>query len=71
MTEYLPELWPVLAMVAAFVIGTFALRLPVSLSLVVASVVGALVGGQGFPLGPLVEGTLGYLDALLIIATAV
>lgn len=70
MSAYLPELWPLLAMVGAFVIGTFALRLPVSLSLVIASVAGALMGGEGFPLRHLVEGTLGYLDALLIIATA-
>lgn len=70
MTEYLPELWPVLAMVGAFVIGTFGFKLPVSLSLVIASVVGAVVGGHGFPLRHLVEGTLGYLDPLLIIATA-
>jgi TRAP-type C4-dicarboxylate transport system permease large subunit len=68
--EYLPELWPLLAMVGAFVVGTFALKLPVSISLVIASVVGAVVGGEGFPLRHLVEGTLGYLDALLIIATA-
>jgi len=68
--EYLPELWPLLAMVGAFVIGTFALKLPVSISLVIASVVGAAVGGHGLPLRHLVEGTLGYLDALLIIATA-
>lgn len=70
MTEYFPEMWPLLAMVGAFAIGTFAFKLPVSLSLVVASVVGAAVGGQGFPLRHLVEGTLGYLDTLLIIATA-
>jgi TRAP-type C4-dicarboxylate transport system permease large subunit len=57
-------------MVGAFVLGTFAFKLPVSISLVIASVVGAAVGGQGFPLRHLVEGTLGYLDALLIIATA-
>ena len=56
MTEYLPELWPLLAMVVAFVIGTFALKLPVSLSLVIASVIGALVGGHGLPLRHLVEG---------------
>ena len=49
---------------------TFALKLPVSISLVIASVVGAAVGGHGLPLRHLVEGTLGYLDALLIIATA-
>jgi TRAP-type C4-dicarboxylate transport system permease large subunit len=57
-------------MVVAFVIGTFAFKLQVSISLVIASVVGAAVGGYVFPLRHLVEGTLGYLDALLIIATA-
>ena len=70
MTEYLPEMWPLLAMVGTFVVGTFAFKLPVSVSLVFASVVGGAVGGQGFPLRHLVEGTLGYLDTLLIIATA-
>jgi len=69
-TEYPPELWPLLAMVGTFVVGTFAFKLPVSISLVIASVAGAAVGGAGFPLRHLVEGTLGYLDALLIIATA-
>jgi TRAP-type C4-dicarboxylate transport system permease large subunit len=68
--QYLPEFWPLLTMVAAFVIATFALRLPVSISLVIAAVGGALVAGVGFPLRHLVEGTLGYLDTLLIIATA-
>lgn len=70
MSSYLPEMWPLLAMVGIFVVGTFALKLPVSISLVAASVVGAVVGGVGFPLRHLVEGTLGYLDTLLIIATA-
>jgi TRAP-type C4-dicarboxylate transport system permease large subunit len=57
-------------MVVAFVFSTFALKLPVSISLVIASVVGGVMGGYGLPLRHLVEGTLGYLDALLIIATA-
>lgn len=70
MIQYLPEFWPLLTMVAAFVIATFALRLPVSISLVIAAVGGALVAGAGLPLRHLVEGTLGYLDTLLIIATA-
>ncbi|MCK4393624.1 TRAP transporter large permease subunit [Candidatus Bipolaricaulota bacterium] len=57
-------------MVGVFVLGTFAFKLPVSVSLIAAAVVGAGVGGQGFPLRHFVEGTLGYLDVLLIIATA-
>jgi len=64
------EMWPLLAMVAAFATMTFAFKLPVSVSLVGAAILGALVGGEGVPLRHLVEGTLGYLDTLLIIATA-
>ena len=64
------EMWPILAMVLAFVTMTFAFKLPVSVSLVGAAILGALVGGEGVPIRHLVEGTLGYLDTLLIIATA-
>ena len=70
MSSPLAELWPILAMIVAFAAMTFAFKLPVSVSLVGAAVLGALVGGQGVPLRHLVEGTLGYLDTLLIIATA-
>lgn len=70
MSQYLAEMWPLLAMVGIFVVGTFALKLPVSISLVVAAIGGALVAGEGVPIRHLVEGTLGYLDTLLIIATA-
>jgi GntP family gluconate:H+ symporter len=64
------EMWPILSMVVAFAAMTFAFKLPVSVSLVGAAILGALVGGEGIPLRHLVEGTLGYLDTLLIIATA-
>jgi len=64
------EMWPILSMVVAFAAMTFVLKLPVSVSLVGAAILGALVGGEGVPLRHLVEGTLGYLDTLLIIATA-
>ena len=64
------EMVPILLMVAAFAAMTFAFKLPVSVSLVGAAILGALVAGQGVPLRHLVEGTLGYLDTLLIIATA-
>jgi len=70
MSQYLPEMWPLLAMVIVFFVGTFAFKLPVSVSLVGAAIIGAGVGGEGFPLRHLVEGTFGYLDTLLIIATA-
>lgn len=57
-------------MVAVFVGGCFLAKLPVALSLVLASVAGALVGGEGVPLRHLVEGTFGFLDTIVVIASA-
>lgn len=64
------ELMIFLAMVVVFAGGCFLLKLPVSISMVLSSVVGALVGGQGVPLRHLVEGTFSYVDTILVIATA-
>jgi gluconate:H+ symporter, GntP family len=65
-----PELLILLVMLAVFVAGVFLLKLPSGVALILGSVAGALVGGYGIPLRHLVEGTFGYLDAILIIATA-
>lgn len=51
-------------------LGAFLLKLPVSISMVLASIAGALVGGNGVPIVDLVEGTFGYIDTILVIATA-
>lgn len=59
-----------LAMVLTFMGGCFALKLPVSIAMVMASMVGTLVGGSGIPIRHLVEGTFGYIDTILVIATA-
>lgn len=59
-----------MSMVAVFMIGAFFLKLPVSISMVLASIAGALVGGHGVPIVHLVEGTFGYIDTILVIATA-
>lgn len=64
------ELIIFLAMLATFMGGCFAFKLPVSVSMVAAAIVGALVGGQGFPLRHLVEGTFAYVDTILVIACA-
>lgn len=58
------------AMVGIFVLGCFALKLPVSVAMVAAAMTGTLVAGKGIPLRHLVEGTFGYLDTILVIATA-
>jgi len=59
-----------LVMVGVFIVGCFAVKWPVSISMLVASVAGALAGGQGIPIRHLVEGSFGYVDTILTIATA-
>ncbi|MBM7870682.1 TRAP-type C4-dicarboxylate transport system permease large subunit [Clostridium pascui] len=58
------------AMLAVFIVGCFLFKLPVSVAMVLASVTGTLVGGRGIPIRHLVEGTFGYIDTILVIATA-
>jgi TRAP-type C4-dicarboxylate transport system permease large subunit len=70
MDWFFPEGLYTLAMVGSFVFGAFALKLPIAVALAAAAVVGALAAGEGFPVRHFVEGTFGYLDTILIIATA-
>lgn len=65
-----PEGWSFLGMVAAFLVGVFAARLPVAVALLISSIVGTLVGGYGVPIRHLVEGSIGFLDVMIIIAMA-
>jgi GntP family gluconate:H+ symporter len=64
------ELLILLLMLAVFALSVFLLKLPSGVALVFAAIVGALAGGEGVPLRHLIEGSFGYLDAILIIATA-
>src|SRR5690625_1082204 len=57
-------------MVLVFMASAFFLKLPVSIAMVLASIIGGLVGGNGLPIKHLVEGTFGYIDTILVIATA-
>ncbi len=57
-------------MLVVFAAGVFWLKLPSGVAMAAASIIGALVGGQGIPVRHLVEGSFGYLDAVLIISTA-
>lgn len=59
-----------LAMVGVFAVCAFAVKLPVSLSMLAAAVTGLLVSGNGIGIRHLVEGTFGYVDTILVIATA-
>ncbi|MDR1379384.1 MAG: TRAP transporter large permease subunit [Synergistaceae bacterium] len=70
MDWFWPEGLYTVAMIATFALGVFTLKLPVAISMAVSAAIGALFAGFGFPLRHLVEGMFGYLDTILIIATA-
>jgi TRAP-type C4-dicarboxylate transport system permease large subunit len=59
-----------IAMVGVFAACAFAIKLPVSLSMLAASLTGLLLSGNGLGIRHLVEGTFGYVDTILVIATA-
>lgn len=64
------ELIVLLVMIGTFLLSNFLLKLPVSISMVLGAVLGALVAGEGFPLRHFFEGTFVYIDTVLIISTA-
>jgi TRAP-type C4-dicarboxylate transport system permease large subunit len=59
-----------IVMVGVFVVCAFAVKLPVSLSMLAAALAGLLASGNGLGIRHLVEGTFGYVDTILVIATA-
>jgi len=64
------ELILFLTMVLVFMLSCFLLKLPVSIAMVLSSISATLIAGKGIPIRHLVEGTFGYLDTILVIATA-
>lgn len=64
------ELILFIVMVGVFVISCFALKLPVSIAMVLSAVAGNLVAGNGLPIRHLVEGSFAYIDTILVISTA-
>jgi len=70
MDWFWPEGLYAVLMVGTFVFGAFALKLPIAVAMALAAVVGGVAAGEGLPVRHLVEGTFGYLDTILIIATA-
>lgn len=57
-------------MMIAFVGAVFFFRLPIGMAMLIAAAVGTIVGGFGFPLHHFIEGSFVYIDAILIIGTA-
>lgn len=64
------ELMILLIMLSVFALGVFVFKIPTGVALVLSAVIGALAAGEGLPIRHLVEGTFGFLDPILIIATA-
>ena len=70
MEWFWPEGFLTLLMVGGFALGAFALKLPIAVAMSGAAVLGAVAAGFGLPVRHLVEGMFGYLDTILIIASA-
>jgi TRAP-type C4-dicarboxylate transport system permease large subunit len=64
------ELIILICMLAIFAVSVFVFKMPAGVSLILSAVAGALIGGEGLPIRHLVEGGFGFLEAILIIATA-
>ncbi|MDR2179775.1 MAG: TRAP transporter large permease subunit [Synergistaceae bacterium] len=65
-----PEGFYASMMILAFALGAFALKLPIAVAMSGGAVLGAILAGEGIPVRHLVEGMFGYIDTILIIATA-
>ena len=60
-----------LIMVGVFMVGCFAFKLPVGVSMMIAALCGAIEGGLGFQtIRMMVEGEFGYVDTILTIGCA-
>ncbi len=64
------ELIILFIMLLIFALSVFLFKLPSGIALGVSATIGAILGGHYFPIRHLIEGSFGYLDAILIIATA-
>jgi GntP family gluconate:H+ symporter len=64
------EFYLLILMISVFALAVFLDKFPIGVSLAISSIIAALVGGYGFPLRHLVEGSFAYLDPILIIASA-
>ena len=70
MEWFWPEGFYTLLMISVFAFGAFAWKLPIAVAMALAAVVGALAAGEGIPIRHLVEGEFGYVNTILVIATA-
>ncbi len=59
-----------IVLILTFAIGVFAFKLPSGVALALSAVFGALAGREGIPIRHLVEGSIAFLDPILIVFTA-
>jgi len=57
-------------MLALFMAGAFWFKMPVGIAMILASIGGTLAAGEGVPVRHLFEGSMGFLDTMLVVATA-
>lgn len=70
MDWFYPEGAYTILMIGVFVSLILGLKLPTAIAMLCAAIAGALAAGEGVALRHLVEGGFGYLDPVLVIATA-
>ncbi|MCF4151599.1 TRAP transporter large permease subunit [Dethiosulfovibrio sp. F2B] len=70
MSWFWPEGMYTLLMIGVFAFSAFAWKLPIAVAMALAAMSGALASGNGVPIRHLIEGEFGYIDTILIIATA-
>jgi len=64
------EFFYFLLLVGAFVVCAFALKLPASVSMLMAALLTLIASGNGLNIRHMVEGAFGFLDTILVIVTA-
>ena len=64
------ELILLIVMVGTMLLYSTVFKMPLSVSMILASLAGALAGGQGIPLRHLFEGCFGMLDSVMLICCA-
>lgn len=64
------ELFVLIVLIVSFAAGVFFLKLPSGVALVLSAVLGAIAGRAGIPVRQLAEGSIAFLDPILIVFTA-
>ncbi|MBI5726560.1 MAG: TRAP transporter large permease [Ignavibacteriales bacterium] len=64
------ELLVLIVLLVTFAAGVFVLKLPSGVALALSALLGAIAGREGIPIRHLVEGSIAFLDPILIVFTA-